>query len=166
MGCGKTSFGRKLAKRLGMQFLDTDRMVEEAEGAVMTDIFQYEGELHFRKTERAMLQQILATGTDKVISTGGGLPTWQDNMTLMNQAGRTIYLKRTAEQIAKRLTPYGRHRRPKLRNLEGDELLEFMTRDMAEREVFYNRAQIIANCKSQSDEMLLEWILEKLGTSE
>ena len=52
MGCGKSTLGRKLARRLGVDFIDTDALVEEREGASVADVFRYEGEERFREAER------------------------------------------------------------------------------------------------------------------
>ena len=111
MGCGKSTLGRRLARRLGAEFADTDALIERREGASVADVFRYEGEERFREVEREVLEQTLA-GTAAVVSTGGGLPVWRDNMARMNAAGFTVYLRREAEQIARRLSPYGRQKRP------------------------------------------------------
>ena len=87
MGCGKTTIGRRLARRLGYDFADTDDRIEKQEGADVCDIFHYAGEEYFRKAERGMLEQLIASGDDLVVSTGGGLPVWADNMARMNGAG-------------------------------------------------------------------------------
>ena len=87
MGCGKTTIGRRLARRLGYDFADTDDRIEKQEGADVCDIFHYAGEEYFRKAERGMLEQLIASGDDLVVSTGGGLPVWADNMVRMNGAG-------------------------------------------------------------------------------
>ena len=94
-----------------------------------------------------------------VISTGGGVPTWQDNMERMNSIGESFYLRRSAQQIASRLSPHGRQKRPKLRGLSDEELVEFMTRNMAEREPFYQKATHIVECADKSDDSLIEYIL-------
>ena len=127
MGCGKSTLGRRLARRLGAEFADTDALIERREGASVADVFRYEGEERFREVEREVLEQTLA-GTAAVVSTGGGLPVWRDNMARMNAAGFTVYLRREAEQIARRLSPYGRQKRPRLRGLGDAELVEFMSR--------------------------------------
>ena len=108
MGCGKSTLGRKLARRLGVGFVDTDALVEEQAGASVADVFRYEGEARFREAEREALERAIAAGGETVVSTGGGLPTWSDNMQRMNGVGHTVFLHRTAEQIARRLSPYGR----------------------------------------------------------
>ena len=151
MGCGKSTLGRRLARRLGAEFADTDALIERREGASVADVFRYEGEERFREVEREVLEQTLA-GTAAVVSTGGGLPVWRDNMARMNAAGFTVYLRREAEQIARRLSPYGRQKRPRLRGLDDAELVEFMSRDMAAREPFYAQAQLIVDCGELSDD--------------
>ncbi len=165
MGCGKSTLGRKIARRLGMLFTDTDHCVEEREGATIADLFQYEGEEQFRTIEREVLEQIIARGDAVVVSTGGGLPTWRDNMQRMNTVGSTIYLKRSATQIASRLSPYGRSKRPRLRNLSDDELVDFMARDMAEREKFYSQATWTFDCSDKTDEELVELLVMVLRNS-
>lgn len=162
MGCGKSSLGKKLAKRADYEFVDMDSIIEQREGAPVADIFHYAGEEYFRKTERAVIEELGETEGNYVISTGGGVPVWEDNMERMNTIGSTVYLRRTAQQIASRLSPHGRQKRPKLRGLNDEELVEFMTKNMAEREPFYSKATHIIECASYSDEEIIEIILSKL----
>ncbi len=163
MGCGKTSMAKRLARCLGAKFVDTDSMVEQVEGASVVDIFHYEGEEYFRGLERKMLERSASSDGDVVVSTGGGLPTWSDNMEFMNRTGRTIYLRRTAEQIASRLSPYGRQKRPKLRGLNDEELVCFMRDNMAEREPFYAQSQFVVDGDGRSDDELLRVITDWLS---
>lgn len=162
MGCGKSSLGKKLAKRADFEFVDMDSIIEQREGAPVADIFHYAGEEYFRKTERAVIEELGEADGNYVISTGGGVPAWKDNMERMNTIGSTVYLRRTAQQIASRLSPHGRQKRPKLRGLNDEELVEFMTKNMAEREPFYSKATHIIECASYSDEEIIEIILSKL----
>ncbi|MEG2365342.1 MAG: shikimate kinase [Alistipes sp.] len=165
MGCGKSTLGRKLARRLNIPFFDTDSLIEEREGASVNDIFHYEGEAYFRELERETIVQILAEEQAHVVSTGGGLPVWQNNMELMNGVGRTIYLQRSVAQIIRRLSPYGRQKRPNLRGLSDEELVEHMTRNLAEREPFYAKAQTVVACEALSDDELITILLQEV-TSE
>lgn len=162
MGCGKSTLARKLGRRLGIGVVDTDRAVEEREGASVADIFRYEGEERFRQLEREVLERIIARNEALVVATGGGLPVWSDNMERMNSAGFTVYLRRSAGQIARRLSPYGRQKRPRLRGLSDDELVGFMSRDIAQREPFYARARCIVDCDRLSDDEAVENILSKI----
>lgn len=161
MGCGKSSLGRRLAKRAGVRFVDTDTEIERREGASVGDIFHFEGEDHFRRMERSLIDSLAAEDGDMVISTGGGAPAWGDNMERMNASGMTVYLRRSPRQIASRLSLHGRQKRPKLRGLNDEELVAFMTANMAEREPFYSRARLCIDCAERSDDELIEFILSK-----
>lgn len=160
MGCGKSTLGRKLARRLGIDFVDTDALVEEREGASVADVFRYEGEERFRQAERRALDEVISGNPFAVVSTGGGLPTWSDNMACMNAVGHTVYLRRSPEQIACRLSPYGRRKRPRLQGLSDDELVEFMRNDMTAREPFYTQASLVVDCDPMSDDELVEHIVK------
>ena len=166
MGCGKSSLGRKLAKAGGMEFMDMDSIIEQREGALISDIFHYQGEEYFRDAERALIEELGTAEGDMVISTGGGAPAWQNNMELMNSLGATIYLRRTAQQIASRLSPHGRQKRPKLRGLNDEELVAFMTTNMAEREPFYSKAKYCVDCAERSDAELIDYILQIVKENE
>ena len=122
MGCGKSSIGRKLSRYHSLQFIDTDSVIEQREGASCADIINYEGEEYFRKCEREVLLQTAET-EDAVVSTGGGLPVWRDNMECIAELGVSVYIRRSPEQILSRLSPHGRHKRPKFRGLNDEELL-------------------------------------------
>lgn len=159
MGCGKSTIGRKLARALHLTFVDTDNRVEEREGAAVFDIFRYEGEERFREIEREVLEEVITEEEASVISTGGGLPAWRDNMERMNEVGRTVYLKRSAENIASRLSPYGRQKRPRLRGLNDEELVAFMREDMAVRDPYYSRAVQIVACEGKTDEEIINEII-------
>ena len=166
MGCGKSSLGRKLAKASGMEFMDMDSIIEQREGASISDIFHYQGEAYFRGVEQALIEELGAADGDMVISTGGGAPAWEDNMERMNRLGATVYLRRTAEQIASRLSPHGRQKRPKLRGLNDEELVAFMTANMAEREPFYSQATHCVDCVERSDAELIDYILDIVKSNE
>ncbi len=166
MGCGKSSLGRKLARRLACRPIDTDAEIERQEGASVNDLFRFEGEEAFRRMEREVIERIIARDLPAVVSTGGGLPVWRDNMERMNGAGLTIYIRRSAERIASRLSPYGRAKRPKLRGLNDEELVDFMTRNMAEREPWYSRAQLILEGDRFTDEELIDRILRAIETDD
>lgn len=160
MGCGKSTIGRKLARALHLEFVDTDHRIEEREGATVIDIFHYEGEERFRTIEREVLEEVIAIEQASVVSTGGGLPAWSDNMERMNEMGRTIYLKRSAENIASRLSPYGRQKRPRLRGLNDEELVIFMREDMAKRDPYYSQATQVVACEGKSDEEIIREIID------
>ncbi len=158
MGSGKTTIGRKLSRRLHIRFCDTDALIEEREGASVADIFRYEGEAYFRTVESEVLTHVTTLGEPCIVSTGGGLPCHGDNMQRLNRAGITVYLRRSAENIAARLSPYGRAKRPRLRDLDDQQLVDFMRSDIAEHEAAYAEAQIIIDADRCSDEEIVDRI--------
>ena len=162
MGCGKSTIARKLSRRLGIRCIDTDAEVERREGAAIVDIFHYNGEAYFRRAERAVLEDIVAEGGDAVVATGGGLPVWGDNMDYMNRMGRTVYICRTAEQIASRLSPYGRMKRPKLRGLNDEELVEFMRAGIESRREVYERCMLTVDGGAHGDDEIVSIIIDWL----
>jgi shikimate kinase len=161
-GSGKSSLGKRLARRMGLRFVDTDNVVEQQVGAPIADIFHYEGEEYFRIAERRAVEGLANEAMDMVIATGGGLPTWRDNMEWMLRSGVVIYLRRTPEQILSRLSAYGREKRPMFRGKSDEELLVFMRQQMTEREVYYNQAHILVDCTMMSDDDVVEYIVNKL----
>lgn len=162
MGCGKSTLARKLSRRLGVRAIDTDAEVERIEGASVSDIFRYEGEERFRELEREVVARLSANDESCIVATGGGLPTWSDNMSMLSAVGTTVYLRRSARNIASRLSPYGRAKRPKLRGLGDEELVDYMARSIAEREPFYSRAALVIDCDTLTDEEVMDRILEHL----
>lgn len=161
-GSGKSSLGKRLARRLGIRFVDTDKLVEQMEGASVADIFLYGGEEYFRKAERMAVESLAEEGENMVVATGGGLPTWSDNMEWLNENGLTIYLMRSAEQIMSRMSAYGREKRPMFRGKSDEELLAFMHSQMAERERFYKASAISVDCTPISDDDAVEVIVKEL----
>ncbi len=160
MGCGKSTIGRKLSSRLGWRLIDTDSYVEQQSGMKIAQIFERYGEEHFRELERAALESVMASGESCIVSTGGGLPAWRDNMEVMNEAGVTIYISRSAENIASRLSAAGRAKRPKLRGLSDDELITYMSENIALRDPIYRRSSLKIDAVPLGDGRILDLIVE------
>ena len=133
--------------------------MEIAEGASIADIFHYEGEEYFRIAERRAVESLANDGIDMVVATGGGLPTWRDNMEWLLRTGVTIYLRRSPEQILSRLSDYGREKRPMFRGKSDEELLQFMREHIAEREPYYAKANVVVDCNTMSDEAVVNYII-------
>ena len=161
-GSGKSSLAKRLAKALGVGYVDTDTLVEQSVGAKIADIFHYEGEEYFRRSEREVLERLATEGYEGIVATGGGLPTWGDNMALLNSMGTTIYLQRSPEQILSRLSDYGRQKRPMFRGKSDEELLQFMHEHLAQREPYYTKAHIVIDCNTMSDDAVVNYIIERI----
>ena len=103
MGSGKTTTGKALKEKTDMTFVDTDELIEAYEGCKISEIFANKGEAYFRRLENETLKELLESTDNKVISTGGGIITNQDNIPLLKQLGKVYYLKIKPETVVKRL---------------------------------------------------------------
>lgn len=101
MGAGKTTIGSKLAEHLGMDFIDIDHEVERKTGADIPLIFELEGEEGFRKRECQALKEA-SLKHNIVVATGGGAIIKEQNRSILNSTGLTIYLRAPLEQLLKR----------------------------------------------------------------
>lgn len=90
MGCGKSSIGRRLAKRLGYKFADMDRFIEAREGMKIAEIFETKGEDTFRAAETSAIESIMAED-NIVVAAGGGTVLRQENIDEFHRCGGKIY---------------------------------------------------------------------------
>ncbi|MGI4751795.1 MAG: shikimate kinase [Janthinobacterium lividum] len=142
MGCGKTTHGRKLANFLKLGFVDLDEVFEQQHGPI-SQYFEAFGEEKFRQTESQLLKNTTYP-KNAIVSTGGGLPVFFDNLDWMKQHGTVIYLQVPPGIIAYRMEN-AKTERPLLQHKTGEELLQFITQKLAERELFYLQAEIVAD---------------------
>ena len=116
MGYGKSTVGKKAAKALEYNFLDTDALIEETEKMTISRLFEEKGEAYFREQETKTIRRLLKEPKGNIIATGGGLPMTTGNAELLKELGTVIYLKADTETLVKRLR--GDTTRPLLK--EGD----------------------------------------------
>lgn len=103
MGSGKTTVGRALAERWGMQFIDIDEAIEARCGVEVDHIFEIEGEAGFRVREASMLKEVNQQHA-VVVATGGGTVMLPENRELLKAHGITVWLRTTVAQQLKRLS--------------------------------------------------------------
>jgi shikimate kinase len=101
MGCGKSSIGRRVAHRLGHQFLDSDELIAARAEMSISDIFSLEGEAGFRLRETAELKT-LAGSSNIVLATGGGAILNPVNRDLFHQLGLVIWLHAEPDTLFER----------------------------------------------------------------
>src|SRR5437868_11936719 len=113
MGVGKSTVGRRLARRLGMSFVDSDAEIEDAAGYPAAEIFERFGERDFRDGERRLVAR-LVEGDIRVIATGGGAYVDPNTRKLLNDRAITVWLDAPVEILAERTSR--RDTRAQLRN--------------------------------------------------
>lgn len=102
MGCGKSTIGYKLSYKLKRCLIDTDSLIEQKEGRIISDIFATKGEAYFRSLETNCLKMLQEELGERIISLGGGTPLREENRSLIKELGTVIYLKASPETIYER----------------------------------------------------------------
>jgi shikimate kinase len=136
MGVGKSTVGRRLAKRLGLPFVDSDAEIEGAAGLSPAEVFERYGEHDFRDGERRLVAR-LVEGDIRVIATGGGAFVDARTRRLLNDRAITIWLDAPIDILAERTSR--RDTRAQLREGDPKATLERLAR---ERECSYREAHI------------------------
>ncbi len=142
MGSGKTAVSKALAAMLSYPYLDIDQVIEEHEGATISEIFKNKGEIFFRKREGEILREIVGVHQKMVLATGGGTPCYGNSMDFLleQQNVKTIYLKASLEMLTKRLYAE-RSTRPLISHLESTEdLSDFVRKHLFERTHVYEKS--------------------------
>lgn len=115
MGCGKSSIGRRLAKRMNYGFLDSDDLIiTRAQGTSISELFAEEGEERFRDRETAELRK-LVDAKNIVLATGGGAILREENRALLHRIGSIVWLHADPETLFERAS---RNRKRPLLNVE------------------------------------------------
>jgi len=136
-GAGKTTIGRRLARRLRVPFVELDRRIEKTAGLSLGEIFALHGEAYYRRLERDALEELLASGGPSVVATGGGLVTSPESYALLRRAALTVWLRARPEDHWNRVVRQG-DRRPMA---DHPEAMAELRRLLATRDPLYARAE-------------------------
>jgi XRE family aerobic/anaerobic benzoate catabolism transcriptional regulator len=110
-GAGKSTVGRRLARKLRVPFVELDQQVEEAAGLSLPELFALHGEAYFRRLEKDTLARLLDEGRPMVLACGGGLVTARETWSLLRGRALTIWLRAEPEDHWNRVVQQG-DRRP------------------------------------------------------
>ena len=156
MGAGKSSIGRRLATRLGAEFVDADVEIEQAAGCSIEDIFKLHGETAFRDGERRVIARLLKK-PPHVLATGGGAYMSDETRDTIRKFGFSIWLRADIDVLLRRVQR--RDDRPLLKGKNPKEVLE---RLIAERYPIYAQADLIVDTTDAPHSTVVNEILERL----
>ena len=152
-GSGKSFLGMQAATQLKFSFSDTDRLIEKKVGEGIHDIFKKFGEDYFRKIESEVIRSI-PKNKDTIVSVGGGLPCFHDNMQWMTANGFTVYLEASAAFLFHRLVKE-KSKRPLISGLSDVELMIYITETLAARRPVYEQASLKLNAETVTPARLI-----------
>lgn len=154
MGSGKTSIGRRLAKKIKAEFFDSDQEVEKRTGVSIPLIFEIEGEQGFRRRESEVIEE-LTKHPDIVLATGGGAVQDEFNRKCLAERGIVVYLRARIDQLLKRTSRD--NRRPLLNSGNPREKLQEL---LAIRGPLYEE---IADLIIDTDRQSMKSVVEKIS---
>jgi len=159
MGSGKSTIGNRLARTLGIPFIDLDADIVKSAGKTIRDIFDQEGEAVFRQKEQDALRFICGRGECAVVATGGGIVVNDENRRLMRESGLIVNLQVDYATVAKRLA--GDSSRPLLQKDEAAVRLL-----MADRAQAYGDADVCIDTTNKSPINVVSEIVDWLQYDE
>jgi shikimate kinase len=156
MGVGKSTVGRRLAKRLGLPFVDSDSAIEDAAGYSAAEMFERYGEQDFRDGERRLVARLIE-GEIRVIATGGGAYVDARTRQLLNERAITVWLDAPVDILAQRTAR--RDTRPLLKNGDPKGTLERLAE---ERRPSYQEAHIHVKSGDGAHKDVVDAIIQAL----
>lgn len=156
MGSGKTSIGKRVAKKLGLHFFDCDLEVEKAAGCTVAEFFEFFGEKKYRETEKLVAKKLLDM-PPCIIATGGGTFIIDEIREYAKDKAITIWLKADLETLVFRTQ--GRTHRPLLNNVDIKQKLSELIQN---RYPIYSSADIVIDSINESVEKTLTRVIDKI----
>lgn len=142
MGCGKTYWGKLLSHKLSMPFFDLDEKIAGQKGRSIAEIFETQGEEHFRLLEKEMLHILSESHDSFVMATGGGTPCFYNNIDYLKKQGTVVWINCSTDCLYQRLVKE-KPQRPLIRNIPDEELKSFIIKKYSSRKIFYQQATVI-----------------------
>jgi shikimate kinase len=157
MGAGKTTIGRRLAKKLKLPFADADTEIEKAAGKTVPEIFEEHGEQYFRDGERRVIERLLNEQAS-VLATGGGAYMNQETRETIAGKGVSVWLKADFELLMKRVRK--RSNRPLLKT---DNPEAVMRKLITERYPVYANSSVMVESRDVPHDQIVAACIETLA---
>jgi len=159
MASGKSTIGKKLAKKLNLPFKDLDELISEKEESSIPEIFKKKGEIYFRKIESEVLQEFLKNEQNFVLAVGGGTPCYGKNLDYINKNTTSVYLNASIKTIYNNLSKVkNKNKRPLVSKVRSEDLEEFIAKHLFERRPFYERAVLTIDIDHKSQKEIAQEI--------
>ena len=158
MGSGKSHISKVLSQKLNLKLIDLDKEIILKNNTSIANIFEKRGEIYFRKEERALLEEILDTEKDCVLSLGGGTPSYYNNMELITEKSESIYLRTSVGTLTERLLKQ-KQKRPLIAKIADEDLPEFIAKHLFERQVYYGQAKHMVSTDAKTPEDIVAEIV-------
>lgn len=161
MGSGKSHISKILSDEINFKLLDLDKEISKRLKMTIPEIFEKKGEIFFRKTEREVLEEILVSDDNIVLSLGGGTPAYYNNMEIINLNSKSIFLRANISTLVARLSKQ-KDKRPLVAKIPEEDLPEFIAKHLFERNAFYSKSQFMISTDGRNPEDIVSEIKEKL----
>lgn len=159
MGSGKTSVGKRLARKLSLPFVDGDSEIEKAAGLSLVDVFKCFGEKEYRAGEERVMKRLLQ-GNPCVLASGGGSFVAEQTRELAKNHALTIWLKADIDTLYHRTA--GRTRRPFLLG-DNDTVKEKLQEYITEEYPYYSEADIVVETKNEKVENTVRHVISAIN---
>ena len=157
MGSGKSHISKVLSQKLQLKLIDLDKEISLKNNLSIPEIFKQKGEIYFRKQERALLEEVLATSENCILSLGGGTPAYYNNMELITNSSESIFLRTSVKTLTERLLKQ-KQKRPLIALQKDEDLPEFIAKHLFERNLYYSQAKYTVDTDGKEPEEIVDEI--------
>ena len=161
MGSGKSHVSKLLSSQLQLKLIDLDQRISFKTGMTIPEIFEKKGEIYFRKKEKEILEEILASEKSAILSVGGGTPVYYNNMEIIKNKSESFYLRTSVKTLVDRVSK-NKEKRPLISRITDEDLPEFIAKHLFERQTFYGQAKYTVSTDGKEVQNIVDEIIALL----